>query len=130
MSDVGFRMVRWPLWVGSGRRVKSFEGEHWDTKAVNDIRRAFDCYPEAEMGLIVSTATASSEAFDKALDELRNETKKPVSLLINWCGSSGFPPTFWWHPSVGVGPCRMWAVFRLTVGWVVDAYRSEPIAVH
>lgn len=63
-------------------QVKSFQGEHWDTKAVDDIRRAFDYYPEAEMGLIVSTAGASTEAFENALEQLRKDTKKPVSLLI------------------------------------------------
>ncbi len=63
-------------------QVKSFEGEHWDTKAVNDIRRAFDHYPEAEMGLIVSTAISSTEVLDDALDKIREETGKPVSLLI------------------------------------------------
>jgi hypothetical protein len=63
-------------------QVKSFEGEHWDTKAVDDIRRAFDYYPEAEMGLIVSTAIASTEVLESALERLRDETKKPVSLLI------------------------------------------------
>jgi len=63
-------------------QVKSFEGEHWDTRAVEDIRRAFDYYPEAEMGLIVSTATRCTEALEKALDDLRKQTNKPVSLLI------------------------------------------------
>lgn len=63
-------------------QVKSFEGEHWDTRAVSDIRRAFDHYPEAEMGLIVSTATSSTEVLDDALDRIREETGKPVSLLI------------------------------------------------
>lgn len=63
-------------------QVKSFTGLHWDTKAVGDIRRAFDRYPEAERGLIVSTASASTESLDKALEELREQTNKPVSLLI------------------------------------------------
>ena len=63
-------------------QVKSFEGEHWDTKAVDDIRRGFEHYPEAEMGLIVSTATSSTETLDNALDKIREETGKPVSLLI------------------------------------------------
>jgi hypothetical protein len=63
-------------------QVKSFEGEHWDTKAVEDIRRAFDHYPEVEMGLIVSTATSSTEALESALNKLREETGKSVSLLI------------------------------------------------
>jgi len=63
-------------------QVKSFEGEHWDTKAVSDIRRAFDHYPEAEMGLIVSTANSSTKILDNALEKIREETGKPVSLLI------------------------------------------------
>lgn len=63
-------------------QVKSFEGEHWDTKAVHDIRRAFDHYPEAEMGLIVSTAIASAKTLDSELEKIREETGKPVSLLI------------------------------------------------
>lgn len=63
-------------------QVKSFEGEHWDTKAVDDIRRAFDHYPEVGSGLIVSTATSATEALEKSLEELRKDTGKPVSLLI------------------------------------------------
>lgn len=63
-------------------QVKSFKEEHWDTKAVEDIRRAFDYYPDAEMGLIISTATTSSEVLDNALDKLREKTGKPISLLI------------------------------------------------
>ncbi len=63
-------------------QVKSFEGEQWDTKAVSDIRRAFERYPEAELGCIVSTAASSTKEFDAALDKLREDTKKPVSLLI------------------------------------------------
>ena len=63
-------------------QVKSFEGEHWDTKAVTDIRRAFEYYPEAAMGLIVSTSTSSTESLDSELEKLREETGKPVSLLI------------------------------------------------
>jgi hypothetical protein len=34
------------------------------------------------MGLIVSTASSSTEPLEKALDKLREETGKPVSLLI------------------------------------------------
>jgi hypothetical protein len=63
-------------------QVKSFEGEHWETRAVDDIRRAFEQYPVAEMGLIVSTADTSTAALDEALEQLRRETNKPVSLLI------------------------------------------------
>lgn len=63
-------------------QVKSFEGEHWDTKAVEDINRAFEHYPEAEIGLIISTACSSTDALDTAIEKLRETTKKTVSLLI------------------------------------------------
>ena len=63
-------------------QVKSFEGEHWDTGAVNDIKRAFEHYPEADMGLIVSTASSSTNVLDEAIDKLQKRTGKSVSLLI------------------------------------------------
>lgn len=63
-------------------QVKSYVGEHWDTRAVEDIRRAFKHYPETKMGLIISTASASTNALETALDKLKDETKKPVALLI------------------------------------------------
>lgn len=62
-------------------QVKSFTDEHWDTRAVDDIRRALE-YWKADMGLIVSTASSGSEALDKALDKLRRDSKKPVYLLL------------------------------------------------
>ena len=63
-------------------QVKSYRGTHVDTGAVEDIRRAFDEYREATMGLIVSTAAESSEELDRELDKLREEKGKPVCLLI------------------------------------------------
>lgn len=63
-------------------QVKSFEGQHSDVQAVKDIQRAFERYPEAEIGLIVSTATCSTDQLDNALEELREKTKKTVVLLI------------------------------------------------
>lgn len=63
-------------------QVKSFVGEHGDTKAIDDIRRAFGRFPEAESGLIVSTASTSSPWFDQQLEQMRLETKKPVALMI------------------------------------------------
>jgi hypothetical protein len=63
-------------------QVKSFEGEHWDTRAVEDIRRAFEHYPQAVMGLIISTARASTVDLDYALDQLKADTGKAVALLI------------------------------------------------
>lgn len=62
-------------------QVKAFEGEMWETKAVDQIQKAL-AHWNADMGIIVSTASSGSEALDTALDELRQETGKPVSLLI------------------------------------------------
>ena len=63
-------------------QVKSYEGELYDARAVSDIDRAFNWYPDSDGGLIVSTATEKNENFDRALDKLREKSKKPVSLLI------------------------------------------------
>lgn len=63
-------------------QVKSFEGDQWSTKAVDDIKRAFKHYPEAGMGLIVSTASSSTDALDEAIEKLQKKTGKSVSLLI------------------------------------------------
>ena len=71
--------VEQSLWVV---QVKSFEGEHWDAQAARDLRRAFNHYPEAAAGLIVSTAMRSTEALDSELEHLRRDTGKQVSLLI------------------------------------------------
>ncbi|ACB84377.1 hypothetical protein [Natranaerobius thermophilus] len=63
-------------------QVKSYQGEHWDTTCVVDIKNAFEYYPEASMGLIISTADCSTPNLDKAIDELRNHIDKHVGLLI------------------------------------------------
>ena len=63
-------------------QVKSYRGLLSETRAVEDIRRAFNEYPEAAMGLIVSTATSASDEFDRELDCLSEQTGKPVCLLI------------------------------------------------
>jgi hypothetical protein len=63
-------------------QVKSYEGEMSDTGAVDDIRRAFEQYPDADMGLIVSTAEGRTQKVDAALDELKDRVKKPVGLLL------------------------------------------------
>lgn len=63
-------------------QVKSFEGAHWDTQAVDDIKRAFDRYPDADEGMIISTADASTPDLEEALDQLRDESGKPVHLQI------------------------------------------------
>jgi hypothetical protein len=63
-------------------QVKSYEGGHLDTRAVEDIKRAFEYFPEASMGLIVSTADSISQPFEDALYKLREESGKPVALLV------------------------------------------------
>ena len=63
-------------------QIKSHVGTEWDTTAISDIERAFEHYPEADMGLIILTADIAAVSFEKALDELREKSKKPVGLLI------------------------------------------------
>ncbi|GJE62071.1 restriction endonuclease [Methylobacterium trifolii] len=63
-------------------QVKSYTGTHWDLQAVEDIKRAFEHYPIADMGLIISTADFATEAFDAEIQKLRRETGKRVELLI------------------------------------------------
>jgi hypothetical protein len=63
-------------------QVKSYVGEHWDTRAVDDIGRAFVRYPNADMGLIISTADSSTKALDDAIARLRNSSGKRVEILI------------------------------------------------
>ncbi len=63
-------------------QVKVNKSEHWDTAAVEDMARALTRYPEASMGLLISTATASTPSLDTALEKLRRESGKHVALLI------------------------------------------------
>ena len=59
-------------------QVKSYEGEISVTRAVEDIANKID---DADMGLIVSTATSVSADFRAAMDNLKDKTGKPVELL-------------------------------------------------
>lgn len=63
-------------------QVKSYEGNHWDTRAIEDIKRAFEHYPEASMGLIISTADSITTTVEEELDRLREESGNPVAILI------------------------------------------------
>lgn len=63
-------------------QVKSYEGDHWDTKAIDDIKRAFEHYPDAAMGLIISTADTISQHVEQELEKLKEESGKPVSILV------------------------------------------------
>ena len=62
-------------------QVKAFKNKQWDTGAVEQIRVALDRW-NADAGLIVSAASSTTPALDDALDQLREETNKPVGLLI------------------------------------------------
>ena len=63
-------------------QVKSYKGVHWDTRAVEDIKRALEHYPEASMGLIISTADSITTTVEKELDKLKEESGKSVSILV------------------------------------------------
>ena len=62
-------------------QVKSFEGEIRNTRAIEDIRRAFQQYEHANQGLIVSTGTTPGENFRLELDKLQEDTGKAVAML-------------------------------------------------
>ena len=63
-------------------QVKSYWDKLASTTAVDDIRRAFEHHSDADMGLVVSTAEGTEESFERALEELQEASKKPVSSLI------------------------------------------------
>ena len=63
-------------------QVKVDKNENWDTEAVENMGRALARYPEASMGLLISTASASTPALDMSLEKLRRESGKHVALLI------------------------------------------------
>ena len=63
-------------------QAKSYEGTMGSRRAVDDIQRAFERHPEADMGLIVSTAEASTPEFEKALMDLRERSGERVGFLI------------------------------------------------
>lgn len=55
-------------------QVKSYEGEHYDTNALEQIEDAIEKY-NADAAMIISTAKLS-DSFCKAADELKNKLKK------------------------------------------------------
>ena len=61
---------------------KSYVGEHLDIGAVDDIGRALVRYPNADMGLIISTADSSTKVLDDAIARLRKSSGKRVEILI------------------------------------------------
>jgi hypothetical protein len=62
-------------------QVKCYVDVIDDTRAVDDVRRAFDSGTYT-CGLIVTTARSASEQFQSALDRLREQSGKPVGLIL------------------------------------------------
>ncbi len=63
-------------------QVKSYEGEMGYTKAIEDIKRAFDSNSDYTCGLIISTAIKMTEEFERELEELRKDKNRDVGILI------------------------------------------------
>jgi hypothetical protein len=60
-------------------QVKSYEGEHFDLMAVNQIAIAIEQF-KADMGLIVTTADLTKE-ISAAVYALSNKIKKPIQII-------------------------------------------------
>ena len=60
-------------------QIKSYEGEHWETNAVDQIKKAIEQY-DANAGLIITTAE-KTERLQKAIEDLSTSIKKPIALL-------------------------------------------------
>lgn len=60
-------------------QVKSYTGQHWETKAVEQIENAIISF-DADIGLIVSTAERT-KILEEAIEALSNRLKKPIGLI-------------------------------------------------
>lgn len=60
-------------------QVKSYSGEHWDTKAVEQIKQAIKTF-DASAGIIITTAK-STERIEKAIEEASEDINVPISLI-------------------------------------------------
>jgi len=63
-------------------QVKSYEGNMGYTRAIEDIRRAFNSGRGYTCGLIVATALEMTKEFEIKLEELKKEMKKDVGILL------------------------------------------------
>jgi len=61
-------------------QVKSYEGTHADTGGISDLERAFSAY-EADMGLLVSTATTVAPEVEEASEKLSQSIGKPIKIM-------------------------------------------------
>lgn len=60
-------------------QIKSYEGEHWETRAVDQIKEAINQF-EADAGMLITTGE-KTEHLQKAIDDLSAKIEKPVALL-------------------------------------------------
>ena len=60
-------------------QIKSYEGEHWETSAVEQIKEAINKF-DADSGMLITTAE-KTEPLQKAIDSLSSEIDKPVALM-------------------------------------------------
>ena len=60
-------------------QIKSYEGEHWETSAVEQIKEAVERFG-ADSGMLITTAV-QTDRLQAAIEALSSEIKKPVALL-------------------------------------------------
>lgn len=60
-------------------QVKSYEGQHWSTDAVDQIKTAIEAF-NADGGMIITTAK-STENIEKEIENVSNELEIPISLI-------------------------------------------------
>ena len=60
-------------------QVKSYEGHHWSTNAVDQIKMAIKTF-NADAGMIITTAK-STEKIEKEIENVSNELEIPISLI-------------------------------------------------
>ena len=63
-------------------QVKSHIGSEWSTRAIEDVKRALKVYPEATMGLIVTTATDLEQGFEEELSRLQLQEGSEKSIAV------------------------------------------------
>lgn len=63
-------------------QVKSYEGEHWSTEAVDQIKIAVEKY-KANAGLIITTAALTPD-LEKAVNAASNKSKIPISIIAGY----------------------------------------------
>ncbi len=60
-------------------QVKSYEGEHWNTNAVAQIKTAIETF-DANAGMIITTAR-TTENIEREIEKASNELNIPISLI-------------------------------------------------